>query len=240
MSSYYIAKDGKQAGPYEETKILRMVETGELGRNDLCWQEGMEDWKLIGEVLYVAPPKISLPPAGTALEFASEKSSPLFLYIPISRLIILSIVSFGLYEAYWIYKNWRYIKERDGLKITPFWRGMFGVFFCHSLLHGIHDDKEANSIQVPDFSPGALATGWVVLVILSNVLVRFAEGALLLIGPFIPSFLCLVPVQKYINSITEKRIPGMPYYGWSAGHIVCLVWGIIIWGLVILGLVLPQ
>ena len=56
---------------------------------------------------------------------------PLFLHIPVPRLILLSIASCGLYEAYWIYKNWRYIKERDGLNIRPFWRGVFaGHIVC--------------------------------------------------------------------------------------------------------------
>ena len=36
----------------------------------------------------------------------------LFLHIPIARLILLSIASAGLYELYWIYKNWWYIKQR--------------------------------------------------------------------------------------------------------------------------------
>ena len=27
-------------------------------------------------------------------------------------------------DGYWIYKNWRYVKERDGLQIVPVWRGM--------------------------------------------------------------------------------------------------------------------
>ncbi|MBI5777965.1 MAG: hypothetical protein HZA49_00725 [Planctomycetes bacterium] len=61
---------------------------------------------------------------------AEPKPEPLFLYIPISRLILLSILSFSLYEFYWIYKNWRYIKEREGLEIKPFWRGFFGIFFA--------------------------------------------------------------------------------------------------------------
>ncbi|RKY84916.1 hypothetical protein DRQ11_10825 [candidate division KSB1 bacterium] len=162
--------------------------------------------------------------------------APLFLRIPVSRLIFLSITSFGFYEAYWIYKNWRYIKERDGLNIRPFWRGVFGIFFCHSLLRRIHEDKEARSIQLPIFSPGGLATGWVILIIVSNI-VSHAPGIVAsIISAFIPSFLCLVPVQNYINSVEEKHSPGQGFYGWSSGHIVCLVIGIIIWALLLIGL----
>jgi hypothetical protein len=57
-----------------------------------------------------------------------------------------------------------------------------------------------------------------------------------MIAAFIPSFLCLVPVQNYINAVTEKRNPGLKYYRWSSGHIVCLVFGIIVWALLLIGL----
>ena len=163
-------------------------------------------------------------------------NTPLFLRIPVLRLIFLSIVSFGLYESYWIYKNWRYIKERDGLNIHPFWRGIFGIFFCHRLLRRIHEDKEANSIQSPTFSPRGLATGWVILIIFANIVGRFPGISASIISAFIPSFLYFMPVQHYINSIEDKRSPGQRFYRWSSGHIVCLAFGIIIWALLLFGL----
>ncbi len=163
-------------------------------------------------------------------------SDPLFLYIPSARLILLSIVSMSLYEAYWIYKNWRYVKERDGLKISPFWRGVFGIFYCHSLLRRIHEDEEARSVQVPAFSAGGLATGWVILMIVAQIVGRAPSIRASIISAFIPSFLFLVPVQNYINAVNEKRSPGQKFYGWSSGHIVCLIIGIIIWVLLLIGL----
>lgn len=161
---------------------------------------------------------------------------PLFLYISPVRLILLSILSIGLYEAYWIYKNWRYIKERDGLNIKPFWRGVFGVFYCHNLLRRIHEDKDAHEVQEPTFSAGGLATGWVILMILAAIVSHAPSIAVSIIAAFIPSFLCLVPVQNYINSVTEKRNPGQTLYGWSSGNIVCLAFGVIIWALFLISL----
>ncbi len=74
-----------------------------------------------------------------------------------------------------------------------------------------------------------LATGWLILVILATV-VGYADGIeASIIGATMPSYLFLVPVQNYINSVTEKRSPGASYYGWSAGHVVCLVLGLIFW-----------
>jgi hypothetical protein len=156
-------------------------------------------------------------------------SKALFLHIPVSRLLILSILSMHLYEAYWIYKNWRYAKERDDLSIWPFWRGIFGIFFCHSLLKRIHDDPQSNAAEPPTFSPGGLATGWVLLVILGNLIDRVPGMVPLAISAILPSFLCLVPVQKYVNAANERRNPSEPYYRWSWGHILCIVFGIIAW-----------
>ena len=51
-----------------------------------------------------------------------------FLYIPVSRLIFLSMLTFGLYCYYWQYRNWGYVKEREGLSISPFWRAWFWLF----------------------------------------------------------------------------------------------------------------
>jgi hypothetical protein len=157
-------------------------------------------------------------------------TKPLYLYIPVGRLIILSLLSGGIYEAYWIYKNWRYIAERDGLEIQPFWRGVFGIFFCHSLLKRMHEDKDARAMVEPAFSPNALASGFVVLLILGNLLSRIPGPlAYSIVGAVMPSYLCLVPVQNYVNTVSHKRLPNSRYYGWSAGHIVCLVIGLILW-----------
>ncbi len=162
----------------------------------------------------------------------TQSDEPLFLYISPARLIIMSIVSMGIYELYWIYKNWRYMKERYGMDITPFWRGFFGLFFCHSLLRKIHEDQESNSIQTPTFSPVLLATVWVILSIIAALLSN------LIIYAFIPAFLCLVPVQIYINEVTSKRNPEQKYYGWSSGHVVCLVYGIFGWSVALAGLLM--
>lgn len=175
-------------------------------------------------------------------DMATEE--PLFLYISPVRLIVMSILTFHLYEAYWIYKNWKYLKERESLDIRPFWRGIFGVFYCHSLLKRIQRDEEARSIAEPTFSASGLATGWVILMILANLIFRIpvdvTSGDLLvsvvLLAPFIPSFLFLVPVQQYVNRVTEKRNPEQPMYGWSSGHFAVLGIGLFNWLLQGIGL----
>ncbi len=61
--------------------------------------------------------------------------SPGPLYFPVSllKLVIMSVVTAGIYEIYWMYKNWALVREREKLDIRPFWRAFFGFFFCYSL-----------------------------------------------------------------------------------------------------------
>ena len=153
-----------------------------------------------------------------------------------TRLVLLSILSCGLYEAYWSYKNWKFLKERDNLNISPFWRGIFGVFFCHRLLRAIYEDEEANAIVQANYSPGSLATGWVILIILGNLLSRAPGIGPAIISNVMPSYLCLVPVQNYINSLNEGRRQGVQYHPWSIGHVVCAIFGVIVWGLIFMAL----
>jgi hypothetical protein len=44
---------------------------------------------------------------------------PLFFPVSITKFLLLSIGTLGLYEIYWFYKNWGFIKARDRSDISP-------------------------------------------------------------------------------------------------------------------------
>lgn len=156
----------------------------------------------------------------------------MFFCIPVQRLVVMSILTAGIYEIYWIYKNFKYLKQRSYADIWPFWRGIFGILFLHSLLRAIHDDFQTNEIRTAEFRPMALATGWVMLMVIGNV-VGFASSTMSpLISALIqlPAVLLLVPVQQYVNSVNFTANESVRHYHtWSAGHVVCLVLGILVW-----------
>lgn len=244
MREWHYIVEGQQQGPVQENDLATMLSNGQLPPETMVWTQEMKDWAQADQFEGLIPAASSPPPipqsppasAPTAPQAAPPAASPMFLHIPVSRLILMSILSCGLYEIYWIYKNWRYLKERDGTKIRPFWRGWFGIFYCHSLLKTIHQDQELTQVEQPSFSPSGLATGWVVLLIVANIVGR-APGAIASIISFvIPSFLCFVPVQNYINSVNTKKNPNAPHSKWSAGHTVCLIFGIVIWGLTLMSI----
>ncbi|TLX74582.1 hypothetical protein E9993_11710 [Labilibacter sediminis] len=160
-----------------------------------------------------------------------------FLYVSQSRFVIMSIVTVGLWETYWIYKNWRYLKERDNLDIMPVWRALFGIFFIHSLLSKIKGDKEVNLIEKATFSSGFLAAGWIIVLLIGNFCGRSDDFDIQIVGYLIStsSFLFLLPVQKAIIRTNSLLTSKPEYYGWSLGQIVCLVIGVPLFLLVLIG-----
>lgn len=86
-------------------------------------------------------------------------------YFPVSLLkfSLMSICTLGLYQIYWSYKNWRFIKDRDRSKISPVWRSFFHPLWYFSLLKDIDGDGGSGVIG-SDFYKALLA---VILIVLS-------------------------------------------------------------------------
>ena len=221
MRQWFYSAHGEQMGPVPEDIFIQMFQSGQLRSDTLVWADGLKDWTPAGKVEHLFP-QGWMPPLSSMGETFST-SQPIFLHIPVVRLVFMSIISLGLYEAYWIYKNWRYLKERDGLKIRPFWRGILGVFFCYGLLRSIRNDRQTNALEQATFSAGGLAAGWIICVLLGNALVFIA----------MLSFIFFIPVQSYINRVNAKLYQRPEFTQWSLGHTVCLVLGIVIWVLVL-------
>jgi len=73
-----------------------------------------------------------LPPA---LPF--DQNRPLYFPVSVAKLVVMSLVTFGLYEIFWFYKNWQLIKLREHSEIRPFWRAFFAIFYCYTLFKHI-------------------------------------------------------------------------------------------------------
>ena len=156
-----------------------------------------------------------------------------FLYIPVLRLIFLSVLTFGVYCFYWQYRNWAYFKEREKLSIRPFWRAWFWLFFVYALFKEIKKDSYYNQAAQPSFSPLLLAIGAILLEFISQLINRLpyqvetivAEMvALMIIGPY----LAFIPVQLYVNRCEQKLNSGNKIKSaWSKGHLFCYVWTIL-------------
>lgn len=117
----------------------------------------------------------------------------------ISKIIILSICTFGIYELYWMYKNWKIIKSHSGKKIHHFARTWFSIFFCFPLFKIIILSIKRKNPEI-GCSAGILATMWIFFCLCGYVSSKYEHwSAQVLFGI---SFLSLVPIvilQKKIN-----------------------------------------
>ena len=80
MDRYYIIQNGEQVGPYDLDKLEAMLSAGEIGFFDLCWREGMDDWKPMAESIEFKtvspPPKApAMPPPPPGSKVVSAGSS---------------------------------------------------------------------------------------------------------------------------------------------------------------------
>lgn len=70
------------------------------------------------------------------------------------KLVLLSILSFGLYELWWIYKSWRFLKYKDNLDIMPAGRAIFSLFTLISLFERIKSYSKSIGYDKPFSSVG--------------------------------------------------------------------------------------
>jgi hypothetical protein len=230
--------DGKTYGPYTLEELGQFVAEGRVHEQCHLCLEGSSQWVPAGSVVSLAAPA---PPSFTGFPSApppAHDGQALFLNISVGRLIGMMLASGGIYAAYWIYRNWRFVKERTGEGMWPFWRGIFGIFWIHPLLVKVRDASVGHERQVGTLSPGALSAGFIVCVILSAIMGRSNQPAVFLVSLLLGyvGYSMLIPAQVLVNRLHTVVAPTAPPYPFSAGHVVCVCIGALGWIGVILTL----
>ena len=179
-------------------------------------------------------------------EVLPGNKEPEFFPVSEGKLISMYILSFGLYGIYWFYKNWQLQQPKMDKKIMPMMRGIFSIFFTHSLFRII--DKGAEHLEKQHkFNANALATFFVGAIIISNILDRlsFNSGAFIdmsnntvvitSIGIFFLSVYPMVKVQATVNRINDDML-GYLNHKYSIWNYALMAFGIAIWILMAMGL----
>lgn len=162
-----------------------------------------------------------------------------YFSIPPARLALLSILTFGIYDIYWFYENWAAIKKYEKLKILPFGRAFFVVFFCHTLFKKIFQSAKKHG-YAPSYSSGLLATIYIILLFAANALGRIESSdfgfSILWLAIASSTVIPLMSVQKAINFNNSKIIKNFnENRKFSKGEIVLAVIGAIWFGLILIG-----
>lgn len=228
MSQWYYVSSGKQVGPFDEEIIKNKLSSGEIRNDTNVWQEGMSDWLPANQTLlsqYFST--VSIPPP------IDHPQLQLFFPTSTTKLVVMSICTFGIYQLYWFYKNWQFIKESQGLKIRPFWRAIFIFIFCHSLFKTVRDYAKDNNVHA-EYSPEWLTFGFIFISIMWKL-----PDPVGIVSSF--AVLTLLPVQGAINAINTKVSPNVrindKFKGWNIAGIIL---GVILWALVFIGMAMPE
>ena len=144
---------------------------------------------------------MSTPPAqpttgAAALPAARE---PLFFQVGLKKLVLMYLVTFGLYEVAWFYFNWKHIQTRRERRISAPLRSVFFPFTSYGVFRAIGEQAKTNNIAT-SVKAGPLALGVLLLTPLWNLPMRYWYLALIGVLP-------LVFAQRAVRQINATIAP---------------------------------
>ena len=115
--------------------------------------------------------------------------------LPVWQFVLLYCVTFSLYQLFWIYRNWQYIRIKDLSAIKPALRTIFGIFFFYPLYRRISRDYQASGKNSVLASLGAAIVLTLVFV-LAAILDRVTGTLTSLLLPLIALLPALILVNQ--------------------------------------------
>lgn len=152
----------------------------------------------------------------------------MFYLMSPTKLLIMNVITFGLYQWYWWYRQWRAVRVSENSKIIPILRTIFAVFFVYGLTRRVF------------FGRGALlwALGFYTILltqlILKLILLKF--GLVIAVCCWFLQILWYILLQEQINQRILKEQPKtVVNSGFTGLNIVGILCFIFLVGLLVLG-----
>ena len=164
-----------------------------------------------------------------------------YYVVSTKKFITLFISTLGIYAIYWFYKNWSLYKATSNSNAWPIMRGIFSIFFTHSLFKNVNQTMQSKSISYK-WDHSLVATIYVVSAVFSNVSDRLSAknigSPLTDFAGFI--FLALMAWALYkaqiaINTACDDP-QGLTNSHFSPANIVWIVLGLALWVLIFIGM----
>ncbi len=170
---------------------------------------------------------------------AAPPADALFYIVSPTKFLCLMIGTFGLYAVYWFYRHWKQLDRRDR-GYWPVARGLFSIFFTHSLFREIERERSRQR-RTFDWSPYWMANMYVVSTLASSVITQLSNRGLvsdtvdvLSIGLLAPMTWAMYVAQRAANvALDDPDGRGNSRFTWA--NIVWLALGGVLWLLVLIG-----
>ncbi len=147
--------------------------------------------------------------------------------ISVSKFIILNIIFFTFYELVWIYRSWKFFKEKEQSNISPLLRTIFSIFFIYPLFKKILDNAQETGYE-KKYSPGLRTFFWIGI----HIPAYFAEIYFFIAFLSFIAFISPLNAMNHYLSSVEKNCQQRKWKWWS---IILAIFAIILWILVIIG-----
>jgi hypothetical protein len=147
-----------------------------------------------------------------------------------SKFLLLSILTFGLYPVWWIYKSWIFFIQKERSNANPAIRVVFNIFFMLSLLNRIERLAKKKGYQ------GSCYPVISFVLIVGVSFCSFFPPPLFLIG--LLNCLFFLPAVGALNYAVKESSDILSYEdeGLRTRQVVLVVIGSIFWVLIIIGL----
>jgi hypothetical protein len=136
-------------------------------------------------------------------------------YFPVStrKFVALSLLTAGIYELYWFYKCWQYVRARDGRKLRPFWRAFFSPLWLYPLQEDVTAHAPAGASPSLGSVPAAVLYG------------ALCVAPWKLPDPYwLVSLLTFVPLLPLLGLVNASNPPGSAAFAensaWRPRHLV--------------------
>lgn len=239
MAKYFYTSEGKTLGPASPKEVMALILDDVLDMDSFVMDSRSPQWLKIREIpelmRYLHESEVQISDWGEekAMAGIEDQQQELFFHLPVSRLVWLSLLTFGLYEVYWLYANWRFLRfNRKRRTATYFWKDSLNPFALVGVFHQISMDEELGGRSSDrDFT----LNGWLwifsLLALAARSILVFALALNVLVDIGIAlaaltlSILCLIPVQKHINAGNAQA--GKGFSKPTFGHYATIVIGIL-------------
>lgn len=150
----------------------------------------------------------------------------------LKQFILLSVLSLGLYNIWWMFKAWRFFLQKDQLDIQPALRAIFSIFFLYGLFERIRKYAQQQGYS-KRFSSGWMFLGVMVFSYLSYLPAPYFILYICSVLFYIPAFMALNYAKRHtenIETIEQEKF--------KTAHIILMFFGAIMWLLLFLSIYL--
>ncbi|HEU4430225.1 MAG TPA: hypothetical protein VFT98_15805 [Myxococcota bacterium] len=176
-------------------------------------------------------PNAYAPPAAELIDPAPARSA--FFAVSPLKLVVMSTATFGIYEIWWSYQNWRVYKSR-GEKLNAALRGFFANFTNFALFGRLRDEAARVGVAV-SFAPTAWALAYFLLVLMW----RLPDPAGTVIGFF--SCVPLLAANSVTLRLNGRLTPELPISApWAPLDVAGALLGLGLWSFAIWAAFFPE